>query len=74
MDDKAIQKESPNLLLRDPGEHRRVPQEKITFSDDLDVDIYSVDYRLSHPMDNECRFPILIKGKNIFKFKSFCFE
>ncbi|KAI6237606.1 hypothetical protein M3Y95_00283100 [Aphelenchoides besseyi] len=63
VDEETAQKEAPNLWLRDPEEHYRVPKEKITFSDELNADIYSVDYSLSHPMDNECRFPILIKDE-----------
>ncbi|KAI6213025.1 hypothetical protein M3Y94_00100200 [Aphelenchoides besseyi] len=65
VDEETAQKEAPNLWLRDPEEHYRVPKEKITFSDELNADIYSVDYSLSHPMDNECRFPILIKGNKL---------
>ncbi|KAI6199219.1 hypothetical protein M3Y96_00603200 [Aphelenchoides besseyi] len=63
VDEETAQKEAPNLWLRDPEEHYRVPKEKITFSDELNADIYSVDYSLSHPMDNKCRFPILIKDE-----------
>lgn len=71
VDDKAVKKHPPDMLMRDPEEKYRVPTEKITFSDDLDADIYSVDYRLSHPLDNECRFPVLIKGKLLSEFGGF---
>ncbi|KAI6238834.1 hypothetical protein M3Y99_00640300 [Aphelenchoides fujianensis] len=63
VDDEAAKKAVPDVWLRDPEEHYRVPQEKITFADDLNADIYQADYSLSHPMDNACRFPILIKDE-----------
>ncbi|KAI6237605.1 hypothetical protein M3Y95_00283000 [Aphelenchoides besseyi] len=44
----------------------RVPRTPVTFSDDLDADLYDIDYSLSHPFDNHCRFPVQIKDEPDF--------
>jgi hypothetical protein len=77
LDDKDAKVDTDKMRLtnevptRDPEDQFQSMSDTITFSDVLNKDIYAVDYSLSHPMENECRFPILIKGKSFLALKTF---
>ncbi|KAI6222947.1 hypothetical protein M3Y99_01480600 [Aphelenchoides fujianensis] len=54
---------APDWVGARPKRRSRVPDGPLTFADDLDADLFDVDYSVSHPMDNACRFPILHKDE-----------
>lgn len=38
-------------------------QELFIFPDEgKDAELYELDYSVSHPFDNQCRYPVLIRG------------
>ncbi|KAI6237957.1 hypothetical protein M3Y95_00319800 [Aphelenchoides besseyi] len=41
------------ILLRNPEEYYQIPRDNVTLSDELNADIYSLDYSLSHPFENK---------------------
>ncbi|KAI6238833.1 hypothetical protein M3Y99_00640200 [Aphelenchoides fujianensis] len=51
---------APDWVAARPKRRSRVPDGPLTFADDLDADLFDVDYSVSHPLDNACHEPDLL--------------
>ncbi|KAI6220061.1 hypothetical protein M3Y99_01624400 [Aphelenchoides fujianensis] len=53
------EQEAANVRLRDRRAPLRVPNGSLSMWDELNADLFAADYSLSHPLENECRFPLM---------------